>query len=143
MIPDYRDIVFVNGCFDVLHYGHVQLLEYARSLGSALVVGIDSDSRVASRKPGRPINKWFHRAKVVSALRCVDSVYAFNSDEELEMLINYWRPQFLVVGADWKGKKIVGAEYAREVRFFERYEELSSTSIIDRCHLFNQRNEIT
>ena len=121
-------IIFVNGCFDVLHPGHIQLFEYAKSLGDYLIVAIDSDEKVAQMKgEERPIFSQEDRSKVLQAIRYIDVVHIFNSKEELEDLIKTINPDIMVVGSDWKGKEVVGERYAKAVRFFDRVGEYSTT----------------
>jgi D-beta-D-heptose 7-phosphate kinase/D-beta-D-heptose 1-phosphate adenosyltransferase len=124
-------IIFVNGCFDVLHPGHIQLFEYARSLGDYLIVAIDSDKKVGEMKgPERPIFGQEDRARTLEAIRYIDVVHIFNSKEELEDLIKTINPDIMIVGSDWEGKEVVGGQYAKEVRFFDRVGEYSTTRTI-------------
>ena len=121
-------IIFVNGCFDVLHPGHIQLFEYAKSLGDYLIVAIDSDEKVSQMKgKERPIFSQEDRSKVLQAIRYIDVVHIFNSKEELEDLIKTINPDIMIVGSDWKGKEVVGEQYAKTVRFFDRVGEYSTT----------------
>ena len=121
-------IIFVNGCFDVLHPGHIQLFEYAKSLGDYLIVAIDSDEKVSQMKgKERPIFSQEDRAKTLEAIRYIDVVHIFNSKEELEDLIKAINPDIMIVGSDWKGKEVVGGQYAKTVRFFDRVGEYSTT----------------
>jgi rfaE bifunctional protein nucleotidyltransferase chain/domain len=129
--------VFVNGTFDVLHTGHLLLFEYAKSFGDHLIVAIDSDERIKEKKgPTRPINSLWDRAFMLSNLYHVDEVRTFDSDEDLEELVKYYKPDIMVVGSDWKDKPVIGSQYAKELKFFDRIDEYSSTktiqSIIDR-----------
>ena len=129
--------IFVNGTFDVLHPGHVQLLNYAKSFGDILTVGIDSDRRVAEKKgPSRPIYNIKDRSFMLQNLKSVDHVVVFDSDEELEHCLKTIRPDIMVVGSDWKGKSVIGSMYSAELKFFDRIEEYATTktiqSIIDR-----------
>ena len=129
--------IFVNGTFDVLHPGHVQLLNYAKSLGDTLTVGIDSDRRVTEKKgPSRPIYNIKDRSFMLQNLKSVDHVVVFDSDEELEHCLKTIRPDIMVVGSDWKGKSVIGSMYSAELKFFDRIEEYATTktiqSIIDR-----------
>lgn len=129
--------IFVNGTFDILHPGHVQLLNYAKSLGDSLTVGIDSDRKVREKKgPTRPINSVGDRAYMLQNLKAVDYIVIFDSDEELERCIKTVKPDIMVVGSDWKDKSVIGGMYAAELRFFDRIEEYATTktieSIIDR-----------
>ena len=121
-------IIFVNGCFDVLHPGHIQLFKYARSLGDYLIVAIDSDQKVSQMKgPSRPIFSQEDRSKTLEAIRYIDVVHIFNTKEELEDLIKTINPDIMIVGSDWKGKEVVGEQYAKAVWFFDRVGEYSTT----------------
>jgi len=123
--------IFVNGCFDVIHPGHIQLFEYAKSFGDYLIVAIDSDKKVGEMKGyDRPIFCQEDRAKTLEAIRYIDIVYIFDSKKELEGLIKTINPDIMIVGSDWKGKEVVGKQYAKEVRFFDRVGEYSTTRTI-------------
>jgi rfaE bifunctional protein nucleotidyltransferase chain/domain len=123
--------VFVNGTFDVLHRGHLELLNYAKSLGDVLYVAIDTDERVKEKKgPSRPINILNERIFMLENLKSVDYVMHFSSDESLEGLVKNIKPDIMVVGSDWKDKSVIGSYYASELKFFERIDEYSSTKII-------------
>ena len=129
--------IFVNGTFDILHPGHIQLLNYAKSLGDSLTVGIDSDRRVREKKgPTRPVNSVGDRAYMLQNIKAVDYIVIFDSDEELERCIKTVKPDIMVVGSDWKGKSVIGSMYSAELRFFDRIDEYATTktieSIIDR-----------
>ena len=124
-------VVFVNGTFDILHPGHIQLLNTARSLGDYLIVAIDSDERVRQLKgPSRPINTEQDRKLMLENLKAVSEVMIFNSDKELEMMVNECSPAVMMVGSDWRGKTIVGGQYAKHIEYFERIDEYSSTKTI-------------
>jgi D-beta-D-heptose 7-phosphate kinase/D-beta-D-heptose 1-phosphate adenosyltransferase len=106
-----KTVVFTNGCFDVLHRGHVEYLAAAKRMGDALLVGLNSDHSVRRLKgPGRPVNTFEARATVLSALRSVDAVVGFDDDTPFG-LIEIVRPDVLVKGADYTRENIVGAEY--------------------------------
>lgn len=123
--------VWVNGTFDVLHRGHFELIKYASSFGR-LRVGIDYDNRVKELKGlTRPVNLWDDRSFAMSMIVGVDSVVGFESQEELEKNIKIWNPHFLIVGSDYKNKKVIGSQYCKEVIFFDRIENYSSTKIIN------------
>ncbi|HPR18498.1 MAG TPA: D-glycero-beta-D-manno-heptose 1-phosphate adenylyltransferase [Candidatus Cloacimonadota bacterium] len=105
-----KNIVFTNGCFDILHAGHIQYLQEAKKLGDVLIVGLNSDASVKRLKGDeRPINNETDRAIVLSALTCVDYVVIFEQDTPLE-LINLILPHFLVKGGDWIPEDIVGSD---------------------------------
>ena len=123
--------IFVNGTFDVLHRGHLELLNYAKSLGDYLVVGIDTDDRVKEKKgPTRPVNSDQERSFMLMNLKSVDEVRFFSTDKELEDLIKYVKPDIMVVGSDWKDKSVIGSYYSAELQFFDRIDGYSSTRII-------------
>ena len=129
--------VFVNGTFDVLHRGHLDLLNYAKSLGEYVVVGIDSDERVRKMKGRtRPINRLMDRAHMLANLKAVDEVRFFGDDKELEDLVKEVKPDIMVVGSDWKGKSVIGSYWAADLHFFDRVGDYATTktiqSIIDR-----------
>tara|TARA_Y100001970_G_scaffold20663_1_gene23309 strand:+ start:166 stop:582 length:417 start_codon:yes stop_codon:yes gene_type:complete len=129
--------VFVNGTFDVLHRGHLDLLNYAKSLGEYVVVGIDSDERVRKMKGrSRPINRLMDRAHMLANLKAVDEVRFFGNDKELEDLVKEVKPDIMVVGSDWKGKSVIGSYWAADLHFFDRVGDYATTktiqSIIDR-----------
>lgn len=129
-------VVFTNGCFDLLHVGHIEYLEQARSLGNFLIVGVNSDASVKALKgPSRPIQNENDRAKILSALRAVDAVVIFN-EETPEKLIHIIRPDVLVKGGDWKIESIVGASfvqsYGGQVQSLKFVNGKSTTSIIEK-----------
>lgn len=103
-----KRIIFTNGCFDILHAGHVDYLSRAKKMGDVLVVGLNSDSSTRKLKgPGRPVNSEQDRARVLSALSCVDHIVIFN-EETPRKLIGIVRPHILVKGADWPLPSIAG-----------------------------------
>ena len=124
--------IWVNGCFDVLHKGHIELFKYAKSLGNTLIVGIDTDERVkAAKGPSRPINSVHDRKLVLEAIKYIDHVVTFSTDAELEYWVEFWGPRFMVVGSDWKGKKVIGQQYADAVKYFNRIGDYSTTKILE------------
>ncbi len=124
-------VVFTNGCFDILHAGHVRYLKEARALGDALVVGLNSDLSVGRIKPGRPIVPGDQRAEVLAALASVDYVVFFDEETPYE-LIKAIRPDVLVKGGDWKPADIVGSDLVPVTMSLPFSEGLSSSSIIER-----------
>lgn len=130
-----KRIVFTNGCFDLLHIGHINYLEKARSLGDILVVGLNSDLSVQAIKgPLRPILPQEERAEILSGLWCVDYVTLFDEPTPLE-LISSLQPHILVKGGDWAKENIVGKEVVEgsggEVVILPFVEGSSSTNIIE------------
>ena len=125
--------IIVNGTFDILHRGHIELLEHARSLGEFLLVCIDSDKRVKELKgANRPINNQTDRAFMLQGLKCVDAVWTFNSEEELENMCEMYQPDVMIKGKDYEGKRIVGAKHCKEIKFVELVDGYSTTNIIER-----------
>jgi D-beta-D-heptose 7-phosphate kinase/D-beta-D-heptose 1-phosphate adenosyltransferase len=123
--------VWVNGCFDVIHRGHIELFQYARSLGDKLIVGLDSDQKVKQDKGrSRPYNCLADRIFTLNSIKYIDEVKSFNSKEGLENLIKELKPDILVVGSDWKGKEVVGGKYAKNIRYFNRIGNYSTTAIL-------------
>lgn len=125
--------VWVNGTFDILHRGHLELFEFASKLGK-LRVGIDSDSRVQKLKgPTRPINSFEDRKYFLESLNYIDSVVGFSTDEELINLIETWSPKYFVIGTDYFGKNIIGKNKAQHIIYFEKISGYSTTKIIEEC----------
>jgi D-beta-D-heptose 7-phosphate kinase/D-beta-D-heptose 1-phosphate adenosyltransferase len=124
--------VFTNGCFDLLHAGHLESLKFARAQGDRLIVGLNSDRSVRALKgPGRPIVGQEDRKRLLEALWCVFEVRIFDGDTPIE-LVKEIRPDVLVKGADWQGKVVVGAEYAGRVAFAPLVQGLSTSDIVRR-----------
>lgn len=126
-----KKIVFTNGCFDLLHIGHVRCLREARKLGDILIVGLNSDASVRRLKPQRPINEELHRAEVLASLEMVDYVAIFSEDTPYN-LIKSIRPDVLVKGGDWKKEEIVGSDIVAEVRSLPYVPGISTSGIIDK-----------
>jgi len=125
-------IIFTNGCFDILHRGHIALFKYAKSLGEKLIVGTASDEKVKRDKgKDRPFNCLEDRILMLEAIKYIDEVVSFDTRQELEDLVKFLKPDVLVVGSDWEGKKVVGDIFAKEVKFFERIGNYSTTSILE------------
>ena len=124
--------VFVNGTFDILHMGHLELLKYAKSLGY-VVVGIDTDKCVKGKKgPTRPIHNQEERKFFLENLRSVDEVVFFSSEPEFEELIKSLQPDIIIVGSDWKEKSTIKSYYDGELIFFDRMEKYSTTKTIQK-----------
>lgn len=123
--------VWVNGAFDVLHIGHIRLLEYASKLGSVRV-GLDTDNRIKSMKGlERPFNTLKDRADFLRAIKFVNSIAVFDTDERLEDLVKLYRPDYMIIGSDYVGRRIIGVEYAKELVYFTRIENKSTTAILE------------
>ena len=123
--------VMVNGTFDILHRGHIEMLNYARSLGDQLLVAIDTDRRVKQLKgQDRPINNQEDRKLFLYNLKAVDIVMLFDSKEELVNIMKEYKPDVYVKGSDWKGKSVEAATYCENVIYYDRVENYSTTNII-------------
>lgn len=122
--------VWTNGTFDVLHVGHLKLLEYAASFGE-LTVGIDSDKRVKELKGlDRPFNNTLDRKYFLESIKFVHNVVVFNSREELINMVKDFEPDYMVIGSDYIDKPVFGSEYAKELLFFDKLEQYSTTTIL-------------
>jgi len=127
-----KRVVFTNGCFDLLHLGHVTYLEEARRLGDLLVVGVNTDESVRRIKgPGRPIVPLEQRMAVLAALEAVDYVVPFGEDTPYELL-KALRPHVLVKGGDWRTEEVVGRDLVEEVRIVPYREGFSTTGLIEK-----------
>jgi len=131
-----KKIAFTNGCFDILHYGHVSYLQAAKNKGRILIVGLNSDESVRRLKgEGRPINNELNRAGVLAGLACVDFVVIFGEDTPYQ-LIAAVKPDILIKGEDWKGKEIVGSDIVRQnggkVELVHYVDGLSTTRIVEK-----------
>jgi len=124
--------IWVNGCFDVLHRGHIELLQFAKSLGTKLVVGIDTDERVKSAKgSNRPFNNLADRKFFLEAIGCIDEVVCYGTDIELKNQLVKNNIDIMVIGSDWKNKPVVGKKLVKKVVFFDRIGEYSTTRILN------------
>ena len=130
--------VFVNGTFDILHRGHLELLNYAKTVGEYVCVGIDTDDRVRKKKGlSRPIHNQEERKFFLENLKSVDEVRFFSTDKQLKNLVKDFKPDVMIVGSDWKGKSVIGSYYASELRFFERIGDYATTKTIE--NIINRR----
>lgn len=122
--------IIINGTFDVIHPGHLAMLNYAKSLGDFLIVAIDTDDRVKELKgPQRPINNQHERKLLLENLKAVDEVRIFNSPEELIDIIK--ECSIMVKGSDYKGQHIIGEDYCQQVVYYDRTEHSSTQKIQD------------
>ncbi|EAH9415964.1 D-glycero-beta-D-manno-heptose-7-phosphate kinase [Campylobacter lari] len=127
-----QKVVFTNGCFDIIHYGHIKYLEKAKKLGDILVVGLNSDESIKRLKGNlRPINLEFQRACMLASMYFVDYVVIFNEDTPYE-LIEFLKPDVLVKGADYKDKEVVGSNLVKKVELIDFEDGFSTTNIINR-----------
>ncbi len=132
-----KKIVFTNGCFDILHRGHVEYLQKARELGDLLILGLNSDDSVKRLKGNdRPINNEIDRAIVLAALECINYISIFDEDTPLE-LIKIVKPDILVKGGDYKIENVVGREYSKETVLIDFVDGYSTTNIIKKLIVNN------
>ena len=125
-------IIFTNGCFDILHIGHIKYLEKAKEFGDTLILGLNSDSSVNKLKgKNRPINSQKDRALILASLKVVDYVVIFDEDTPLE-LIKLIKPDVLVKGSDYKGKEVAGQEIAKELKLIKFIDGKSTTKTIEK-----------
>ncbi len=124
--------IWTNGCFDILHRGHIELFKYAKSLGNYLIVGIDEDERVRKSKGNnRPINTVEDRKIVLESIKYIDEVVTFSKDTELEKCILDSDASIMVIGSDYEGKRVIGSQYVEDIKFFNRLNKFSTTKIVE------------
>jgi len=129
--------IIVNGTFDILHRGHIMMLEYARSLGDELKVCIDTDRRIRELKgPTRPINTEADRVFMLESLRCVTSVSVFDDVDDLIDQIKQYQPDIMVKGSDYQGRSVVGEAFVPQVIYYDRIQQYSTTKTIQ--HIINR-----
>ncbi len=126
-----KKIVFTNGCFDIIHAGHIRYLKRAKRLGDVLIVGLNSDTSVSGIKPGRPVNSEKRRAEVLEALSMIDYITIFHELTPY-MLIKTLKPDILVKGGDWKKKQIIGYDIVPVTRSLPYVKGISSSAIIEK-----------
>jgi rfaE bifunctional protein nucleotidyltransferase chain/domain len=144
LIKTSRKLVFTNGCFDIIHKGHISYLSQAKMLGNYLVIGLNSDSSVKILKgDSRPINNQDDRAFVLDNLKPVDAVIIFEEETPFN-LINSIKPDFLVKGGDWKEENIIGSDivkkYGGTIVSLKYIDNYSTTSIFDKIRNIKELN---
>jgi len=128
-------VTWLNGCFDVLHAGHIQLFKKAWEQGHDVVVGVDSDERIREAKGFcRPVNTLANRLLFLQAIKYIRTVIPFGTDEELEATIKHFSPEVFVIGEEYRNKRIIGKEWAKRIMFVPRFDNLSSSEIINGAH---------
>jgi rfaE bifunctional protein nucleotidyltransferase chain/domain len=124
--------IWINGCFDVLHHGHFQLIAHAKSLGDELTIGIDSDRRVKESKgDGRPFHNQKQRIYNLFQISGVKGIVVFDSDKELSDAIKEYQPDIFVIGEEYKDKGIIGRKHAKKIEYFPKVEGFSTTGLLD------------
>jgi len=127
--------IWTNGCFDILHRGHIELFKYAKPLGNELTVDVDSDRKIMRDKCiYRPINNLEDRMEILNSIRYIDRVVHFDSRDELEYIIKHYNTDIIVVGSDWKGKEVIGGKHCKEIKFFDRIDKYSTTKILNNAN---------
>ncbi len=122
--------VWVNGTFDVMHIGHIKLLEHASKFG-VVRVGLDTDERIQTKKGiDRPVNTLEDRIEFIKSIRYVDSVVSFSTNDELENRIKEWGSDIIVIGNDYKYHEIIGADLVKKIIYFNKIEGKSTTNIL-------------
>ena len=135
-------VVFTNGCFDILHKGHISYLQEAATLGDHLIIGLNSDQSVRRLKgETRPIVSENDRAAVLQALGCIDGVVIFNEDTPAELLAEL-RPNILVKGGDYEVEDVIGREFVEDVRILSFKKGYSTSSIINRIATLAKENKL-
>ena len=126
-----KAVVWTNGCFDIIHRGHIELFKYAKTLGDYLIVGVDTDRRVkASKGDTRPINRLEDRIEMLSSIKYIDEVVQFDTDHQLDSQVSLSGADIMVIGSDYENKKVIGSRHVKEVKFFRRIDGYSTTKIV-------------
>ena len=124
--------IWINGCFDVLHHGHFQLIAHAKSLGDELTIGIDSDRRVKESKgDGRPFHNQKQRIYNLFQINGVNGIVVFDTDKELSDAIKEYQPDIFVIGEEYKDKGIIGRKHTKKIEYFPKVEGFSTTGLLD------------
>jgi len=130
--PGIARRVIVNGTFDILHRGHIEMLNFARSQGTYLLVAIDSDRLVKELKGNsRPINNQEDRKFALDNLKCTNAVWIFDTQAELEHICKMYKPDLMVKGSDYQHKSITGAQHCKSVKFYPLVPDYSTSKIIE------------
>lgn len=125
-------IIWTNGCFDILHTGHIELLKFAKSKGDFLFVGIDSDNRVKNLKgEKRPINSQWDRKKMLESIKYVDKVFIFDDEHSMEEILIDNKIDLIVIGDEYTDKKVTGSRFC-EISFFKKIPGKSTSNLINK-----------
>ena len=125
-------IIWTNGCFDILHTGHIELLKFAKSKGDFLFVGIDRDKRVKNLKgEKRPINSQWDRKKMLESIKYVDKVFIFDDEHNMEEILIDNKIDLIVIGDEYADKKVTGSRFC-EISFFKKIPDKSTSNLIDK-----------
>jgi D-beta-D-heptose 7-phosphate kinase/D-beta-D-heptose 1-phosphate adenosyltransferase len=130
--PGIARRVIVNGTFDILHRGHIEMLNFAKSQGTYLLVAIDSDRQVKELKgKSRPVNNQEDRKLQLENLKAVNAVWIFDTQQELEHICKIYKPHLMVKGSDYRGKPITGQQYCDEIKYYDLVKNYSTSKIIE------------
>jgi D-beta-D-heptose 7-phosphate kinase/D-beta-D-heptose 1-phosphate adenosyltransferase len=130
--PGIARRVIVNGTFDILHRGHIEMLNFVKSQGTYLLVAIDSDRQVKELKgKSRPINNQEDRKLQLENLKAVNAVWIFDTQQELEHICKIYKPHLMVKGSDYRGKPITGQQYCDEIKYYDLVKNYSTSKIIE------------
>ena len=130
--------VWLNGTFDLLHYGHIHLFQHAKTLypNTIVRVGLDSDGRIRQMKGDtRPVNPLDLRVKFLQSIRYIDEVVTFGSDSELRAEIAAFKPHIMCIGDDYRDRTIIGEELIPRIKYIKRYNDLSSSKILSKLNM--------
>tara|TARA_R110000796_G_scaffold13793_11_gene44463 strand:- start:315 stop:722 length:408 start_codon:yes stop_codon:yes gene_type:complete len=131
----YKNQIWINGSFDVLHMGHIKLFQRARQMGLPVMVGLDTDERISKLKgSSRPINNLKDRVEFLKSIKYIDGIVTFSTDDELVELIKGHAPRYMLVGDDYEGKEIIGGEFVKEIIYVKRYGGLSTSNVVNETH---------
>lgn len=121
-------IGFINGCFDILHVGHLRMFNCCKKQVDTLIVAIDSDDRIRKSKgASRPINCLADRVEMLENIKPIDEVLFFSSDEQLQEIVKKIQPDIMMVGEEYRNQNVIGSEFAKKLIFFRRIDEYSTT----------------
>lgn len=125
--------LLLTGCFDVVHIGHIKLIQFAKTISECVIVAIDADDKIKKDKgETRPFNNQRDRQEFLEAIKGVDKVCIFFDEEDLERICKEIKPNYRLVGSDWRNKNIVGQKYCNEIIYFDRIPGHSTTRILER-----------
>lgn len=125
--------IWMNGCFDVLHYGHFKMIEFGSTFNGLLTIGIDSDKRVKELKGNnRPFHSQEERKYNLERIKGIEKVIIFNTEKELKETIKLYKPDIFIIGSDYKNKPIIGEHYAKSIIYFDRIKNFSTTKILNK-----------
>lgn len=124
--------LLLTGCFDIVHLGHIKIIQYAKFISDEVIIAIDSDEKVKTDKgSNRPFNNQRDRQEFLESIKGVDKVIIFFDEDDLERICKEIKPNYRLVGSDWMGKNIVGQQYCEKILYFDRIAGYSTTNILE------------